>query len=128
MIINDVYVDPTNTSRVMLATDRGGVLASNDGGNSFTQSNNGFSARQITSYVADASTPETVYVGVVNDKAMGGVFVSTNGGLSWTQRSAGLEGHDVVSLGQGPDGKPAGRDASWDLPLARRHVEPREGY
>jgi photosystem II stability/assembly factor-like uncharacterized protein len=104
VIINDVYVDPTNTSRVMLATDRGGVLASNDGGNSFSQSNNGFSARQITSYVADASAPETVYVGVVNDKAMGGVFVSTNGGLSWTQRSAGLEGHDVVSLGQGPDG------------------------
>jgi len=104
VIINDVFVDPTNTSRVMLATDRGGVLASNDGGNSFTQSNTGFSAREITSYVADASHPQTVYVGVVNDKALGGVFASTNGGLNWTQKSAGLEGHDVVSLGQGADG------------------------
>jgi photosystem II stability/assembly factor-like uncharacterized protein len=104
VIINDVYVDPTNSNRVMLATDRGGVLASNDGANSFSQSNNGFSARQIASYLADASTPGTVYVGVVNDKAMGGVFASTNGGLSWVQKSAGLEGHDVVSLGQGPDG------------------------
>ncbi|WP_260737860.1 WD40/YVTN/BNR-like repeat-containing protein [Tunturiibacter lichenicola] len=104
VIINDVFVDPTNTSRVMLATDRGGVLVSNDGGNSFAQSNSGFSAREITSYVADASNPQTVYVGVVNDKALGGVFASTNGGLNWTQKSAGLEGHDVVSLGQGADG------------------------
>ena len=104
VIINDVFVDPTNTSRMMLATDRGGVLVSNDGGNSFTQSNSGFSAREITSYVADASNPQTVYVGVVNDKALGGVFASTNGGLNWTQKSVGLEGHDVVSLGQGTDG------------------------
>jgi photosystem II stability/assembly factor-like uncharacterized protein len=104
VIINDVYVDPTNSNRVLLATDRGGVLASNDGGVSFTQSNSGFSARQITSYVADASAPGTIYVGVVNDKALGGVFASANGGLSWTQKSAGLEGHDVFSLGQASDG------------------------
>jgi photosystem II stability/assembly factor-like uncharacterized protein len=104
VIINDVFVDPTNTNRVMLATDRGGVLASNDGGNSFVQSNNGFSARQITSYLADASNPSAVYVGVVNDKALGGVFASTNGGLTWSQTSSGLNGHDVFSLAQGPDG------------------------
>ncbi|MBB5315373.1 WD40/YVTN/BNR-like repeat-containing protein [Tunturibacter empetritectus] len=104
VIINDVFVDPTNSNRVMLATDRGGVLASNDGGNSFVQSNNGFSARQITSYLADASTPGSVYVGVVNDKALGGVFASTNGGLTWSQTSSGLNGHDVFSLAQGPDG------------------------
>jgi photosystem II stability/assembly factor-like uncharacterized protein len=104
VIINDVYVDPTNSNRVLLATDRGGVLASNDGGISFTQSNSGFSARQITSYVADTSAPEKIYVGVVNDKALGGVFASVNGGLSWTQKSAGLEGHDVFSLGQASDG------------------------
>ena len=104
VIINDVFVDPTNTNRVMLATDRGGVLASNDGGNTFAQSNNGFSARQITSYLADPSTPGSVYVGVVNDKALGGVFASTNGGLTWSQKSTGLNGHDVFSLAQGPDG------------------------
>jgi photosystem II stability/assembly factor-like uncharacterized protein len=104
VIVNDVYVDPSNTNRVLLATDRGGVLASNDGGYSFVSSNRGFSARQITSYVADAARPATVYVGVVNDKAWGGVFVSDNGGLSWSQRSAGLNGQDVFSLGQASDG------------------------
>jgi photosystem II stability/assembly factor-like uncharacterized protein len=104
VIVNDVYVDPANTNRVLLATDRGGVLASNDGGYSFVPSNRGFSARQITSYVADARRPANIYVGVVNDKAWGGVFVSDNGGLSWSQKSAGLNGQDVFSLGQASDG------------------------
>jgi photosystem II stability/assembly factor-like uncharacterized protein len=104
IIVNDVYVDPANTNRVLLATERGGVLASNDGGYSFLPANNGFSARQITSYIADAAQPATIYVGVVNDKAWGGVFVSDNGGLSWSQKSAGLNGQDVFSLGQASDG------------------------
>jgi photosystem II stability/assembly factor-like uncharacterized protein len=104
VIVNDVYVDPANTNRVLIATDHGGVLASNDGGFSFLPANKGFSARQITSYVADAAQPAVLYVGVVNDKAWGGVFVSDNGGLSWSQRSSGLNGQDVFSLGQASDG------------------------
>ncbi|MGH9597225.1 MAG: WD40/YVTN/BNR-like repeat-containing protein [Edaphobacter sp.] len=104
VIVNDVYIDPSNTNRVLLATDKGGVLASNDGGFSFLPSNRGFSARQVTSYVADAERPATIYVGVVNDKAWGGVFVSENGGLSWAQKSTGLDGQDVFSLGQASDG------------------------
>jgi photosystem II stability/assembly factor-like uncharacterized protein len=104
VIVNDVFVDPTNTNRVLLATDRGGVLTSNDGGYSFVPSNSGFSARQITAYVGDAERPARIYVGVVNDKAWGGVFVSENGGLTWAQKSAGLNGHDVFSLGQASDG------------------------
>ncbi|MDP9040085.1 MAG: hypothetical protein M3O02_12575, partial [Acidobacteriota bacterium] len=104
VIINDVYVDPADSRHVLLATDRGGVLASEDGGTSFRQSNAGFSTRQVVAYVADAEHPATVYVGVVNDKEWGGVFVSHNGGLNWDQMSSGLEGRDVFSLGQTPDG------------------------
>jgi photosystem II stability/assembly factor-like uncharacterized protein len=104
VIVNDVYIDPSNTNRILMATDRGGVLASNDGGYSFIPSNNGFSARQITSYIGDVTQPATIYVGVVNDKAWGGVFVSDNGGLTWSQKSAGLNGQDVFSLGQASDG------------------------
>ncbi|GAC1424972.1 MAG: exo-alpha-sialidase [Acidobacteriaceae bacterium] len=104
VIVNDVYVDPTDSKRVLLATDRGGVLASDDGGTSFHQSNAGFSTRQVVAYVADAQHPATVYVGVVNDKEWGGVFVSQNGGLKWTQMSGGLDGRDVFSLGQAADG------------------------
>ena len=104
VIVNDVYVDPGQTDHVLLATDRGGVLASIDGGFTFKSSNKGFSARQITSYAADARNPALVYVGVVNDKQLGGVFSSSNGGLTWGQLSDGLEGHDVFSLVKAADG------------------------
>jgi len=104
VIVNDVYVDPADPRRVLLATDREGVLASHDGGASFLPSNSGFSARQVTAYSGDAQHPATLYAGVVNDKESGGVFVSHTGGLSWSQVSGGLDGHDVFSLAQAPDG------------------------
>lgn len=104
VIINDIYVDPANPNRVLLATDRGGVLLSNNGGVSFVASNRGFSQRQVMALLTDAQHPQTMYAGVVNDKTFGGVFVTEDGGLSWTQRSAGLDGRDVFSLAQAADG------------------------
>ncbi len=104
VIVNDVFVDRTDSKHVLLATDRGGILSSEDGGDTFHASNNGFSARQITAMKRDSAHPATLYVGVVNDKEYGGIFQSDNGGVNWTQRSNGLDGRDVFSLGQAPDG------------------------
>lgn len=104
IVVNDVYVDPANANHVLIATDRGGVYRSEDGGTTFDASNDGFSARQVTSYTADLQNPATVYVGVVNDKATGGVFQSTDGGVKWQQQSEGLDGHDVFSLVSLEDG------------------------
>ncbi len=98
VIINDVYVDPSHPEHVLLATDRGGVLSSDDGGDTFQPSNSGFSARQVLAYAADPENPGTIYVGVVNDKATGGVFQSRDGGVQWAQQSDGLGGLDVFSL------------------------------
>ena len=104
LIINDIHVDPANPQRVLLATDRSGVLASNDAGASFASSNSGISQRQVTALLPDAKKPGTMYAGVVNDKSYGGVFVTEDGGKSWTQRSEGLDGRDVFSLAQTDDG------------------------
>jgi photosystem II stability/assembly factor-like uncharacterized protein len=104
VIINDVYVDPHNSSHVLLATDRGGVLRSEDFAMSFHDSNSGFSARQVVAYASDPNHPATVYAGVVNDKDAGGVFQSVDGGLRWRQQSAGLGGRDVYSLAATPGG------------------------
>lgn len=97
-IVNDVYVDPTDGNHVLLATDRGGVYRSEDGGRTFAPSNNGFSTRQVTAFAADAPHPGTLYVGVVNDKNSGGVFESTDGAVHWQQTSEGLGGRDIFSL------------------------------
>ncbi len=104
VIVNDVYVDPTDSKRVLLATDHGGVLASEDGGNSFRASNTGFTSRQVVAYAADRTNPAQLYIGVLNDKEWGGVFTSGNGGLTWTQQSTGLGGRDVFGLAQAEDG------------------------
>jgi photosystem II stability/assembly factor-like uncharacterized protein len=106
VIVNDVYVDPSNSKHVLLATDRGGVLMSHDGANSFEASNPGFSERQISAFAQDPKDPTKLYIGVVNDKELGGVFESKTGGTSWSQVSAGLEGRDVYSLAETSDGTP----------------------
>ena len=104
VIVNDVFIDPKNSKRVLLATDRGGVLASEDGGSSFSPANKGFVARQVAAYAADARSPATLFIGILNDKEWGGVFTSDNGGLTWIQQSTGLGGRDVFGLAQAVDG------------------------
>lgn len=104
VIVNDVFVDPDNPKHVLLATDRGGVLVSENGGASFAESNEGISGRKVEALLVDRNDPQRMYVGVVNDKSYGGVFVSSDGGASWTQIGHGLEGLDVFSLAQAADG------------------------
>jgi photosystem II stability/assembly factor-like uncharacterized protein len=104
VIVNDVFVDPADPNHVLLATDRGGVLASRDGGKTFAVSNEGFSERTVDALLVDRGNPARVFAGVVNDKTYGGVFVSTNGGADWNQIDEGLDGRDVYALAQEPDG------------------------
>jgi photosystem II stability/assembly factor-like uncharacterized protein len=103
IIINDVLIDPRKSSRVLLATDRGGVLASDDGGVTFTASNRGFTHRQAAALLVDHSNSNVLYAGVLNDKEFGGVFVSRDAGQTWKQNSDGLDGRDVFVLRQAAD-------------------------
>jgi photosystem II stability/assembly factor-like uncharacterized protein len=105
VVVNDVMVDPRNSQRVMLATDRAGVMTSDDGATSFATSNHGYTHRYVTSIFADANDSNTIYVGVVNDREQGGVFASHDGGQHWTQKSAGLDGRDVFTLKQAASGE-----------------------
>jgi photosystem II stability/assembly factor-like uncharacterized protein len=103
IIINDVLIDPRQPSRVLLATDRGGVLTSDDGGVTFTASNRGFTHRQAAALLVDRSNSAVLYAGVLNDKEFGGVFVSRDAGQTWKQISDGLDGRDVFVLRQAAD-------------------------
>ena len=104
VIVNDVMVDPQNPDHVLVATDRGGVLASNDGFAHYATSNHGFAHRVIGGVVVDNRDPNRLFVGVVNDKALGGFFVSDDGGSSWRQHNPGLEERDILSLQQDKEG------------------------
>ncbi len=104
LIVNDVFIDPTDPNRVLLATDRGGVQVSTDAGKTFTASNEGFSERKVAALLVDGNNPSRLYAGVVNDKNFGGAFVSNDQGKTWEQVAAGLDGRDVYSLSQTKDG------------------------
>jgi photosystem II stability/assembly factor-like uncharacterized protein len=104
VIVNDVYVDSSDPNHVLLATDRGGVLASNDAGVTFAASNEGFSQRKVDALLVDHEDPARLYAGVVNDKTFGGVFISRNDGTAWEQMGEGLEGRDIFALAQAKDG------------------------
>jgi photosystem II stability/assembly factor-like uncharacterized protein len=104
VIVNDVHIDSTDPNHVLLATDRGGVLASHDGFLTFASANAGISARKVDALLVDNRDPQRIFAGVVNDKAYGSVFVSGGSGMQWKQVADGLEGRDVFALAQSPDG------------------------
>src|SRR5262249_27021668 len=100
----DIYIDPRNSKRVMLATDRGGVLVSTDSSRSFVASNHGFIHRQVTALLVDNSNRQKLYAGIINGQELGGVFVSNDNGANWKQMSPGLGGRDVFALRQTDNG------------------------
>ena len=104
VVVNDVMVDPRNSNRVLLATDRSGVLASEDGSATWTASNHGYTHHYVSAIMADKKDPNTILIGVVNDREFGGVFASKDGGQHWTQKSTGLGGRDVFTLEQASNG------------------------
>ena len=112
VIVNDVFVDPKDPNRVLLATDRRGVLASNDAGVTFTASNEGYSARKVEALLVDRANPARFLAGVVNDKEHGGVFVSNDDGVTWKQVGGGsqvsLKGGSAADPENGPQGSPQG--------------------
>jgi photosystem II stability/assembly factor-like uncharacterized protein len=102
--VNDILIDPRNPERVLLATDRGGVLASNNGFDDYDTSNRGFAHRTIGAMMTDRKNPARLYVGVVNDKELGGFFSSNDAGKTWKLANQGLNERDVFALQQADNG------------------------
>jgi photosystem II stability/assembly factor-like uncharacterized protein len=102
--VNDILIDPRNPQRVLLATDRGGVLVSDNGFEDYDTSNRGFAHRTIGAMMTDRKNSTRLYVGVVNDKELGGFFTSDDAGRSWKLANQGLNERDVFALQQAEDG------------------------
>jgi photosystem II stability/assembly factor-like uncharacterized protein len=104
VVVNDVMIDPRDSNRVLLATDRSGVMASTNGASAWSTSNQGYAHRYVSAILADNKDAKTLYVGVVNDREYGGVFYSQDAGQHWLQKAAGLGGKDVFALKQASSG------------------------
>jgi photosystem II stability/assembly factor-like uncharacterized protein len=104
VIVNDVSVDPRDTKKILLATDRSGVLSSTNGGETFAPANHGYAHRQVSSILVDGKDADTIYAGLLNDRDFGGVYVSHDAGANWMQTSHGLKDRDVFTLQESENG------------------------
>ncbi|MFM8395300.1 MAG: WD40/YVTN/BNR-like repeat-containing protein, partial [Acidobacteriota bacterium] len=102
LLINSVAVHPSRPDRVFIGTEDGGVLISEDGGETWESSNEGFINRQVGAVLADLGERGRIYAGILFDGESSGLFISVDGGLTWKQSVSGLGSRDVYSLYQSP--------------------------
>ncbi|HET9794969.1 MAG TPA: hypothetical protein VFS34_10940 [Thermoanaerobaculia bacterium] len=84
LTINAVAVDPTVSSRVYAATNRG-LYKSDDGGASWTETGESVLQGFLNAIAIAPSSSSTVVVGSSN-----GVYVSTDAGVNWKASNSGL--------------------------------------
>ncbi|MCI0422191.1 MAG: hypothetical protein L0387_20800 [Acidobacteria bacterium] len=99
-VVNWIAIDPSNPRRLYLATDRSGILKSEDGGRSFRAANNGFINRNVTEIWAE----EILYASSAYDGDFGGIFMSRDEGNSWSlaANQPALNGQNIISLAVSP--------------------------
>jgi photosystem II stability/assembly factor-like uncharacterized protein len=101
-IINALIIDPKNTQKLIIGTEREGVQISNDGGATFTSSNLGFQHQHISDVAMDREHPERALVVLTFDND---AFLATkDGGNSWTTLGPGLKRTEMRHVYASPTG------------------------
>lgn len=101
-VVNAVLIDPKNTQRIIIGTEREGVQISENGGESFAASNNGFHHQHILDFAMDTDHPERVLVVLTFDT---NAFLATkNGGATWSTLGGGLKRTDLRHVYAAPTG------------------------
>jgi photosystem II stability/assembly factor-like uncharacterized protein len=112
-VINAMLVQPESGSsatdsvraqpaRLLLGTERQGVIASDDGGAHFRAANDGFYHRRILSVAVDGRDARRIAAVLAN--APNSVVLSNDGGTSWTAMDGGLAPDSVRSVFSFPSG------------------------
>ena len=97
VVVNSVAVDPRTDRVILVGTDDAGILKSEEGGNRFLPSNQGFVHRKIAALEADPRDSYRYYASVLFDQHYGGFFLSEDDGRSWDRFNKGLDsGSDEI--------------------------------
>jgi photosystem II stability/assembly factor-like uncharacterized protein len=101
-VINAIIIDPKNTQRVILGTEREGVQISENGGQTYTAANIGFHHQHILDVAMDQQRPERALVVLTFDT---NAFLATkDGGTTWTPLGPGLKRTDLKHVYAAPTG------------------------
>jgi photosystem II stability/assembly factor-like uncharacterized protein len=101
--INDLAIDPSDPNIIYAALGGyvddnpellGGVYKSQDGGETWVQTNPNFNTRHITDLVLDPLDSQTIYAGVIWE----GLYRSKDGGITWKIAEGPFNNASVYSL------------------------------
>jgi photosystem II stability/assembly factor-like uncharacterized protein len=101
-VVNAIVIDPNNTNRIILGTERQGVQISEDGGATYTAANVGFHHQHILDVAMDREHPEKSLVVLTFDND---AFLATkDGGTTWAPLGPGLKRTDLKHVYAAPSG------------------------
>jgi photosystem II stability/assembly factor-like uncharacterized protein len=101
-VVNAMVIDPKESQRVIIGTEREGVQISEDGGATFASANVGFHHQHILDVAMDRERPERELVVLTFDT---NAFLATkNGGNTWAPLGPGLKRTDLKHVYASPIG------------------------
>jgi photosystem II stability/assembly factor-like uncharacterized protein len=100
--ILSMVIDPGNSDRLILGTERLGIQISDNGGQTYRASNQGFSHRRIVDAAADTQHPERALVVLTSNFEP--LLETNDAGRTWTPLAAGLTSGPPRHVFGSPDG------------------------
>ena len=101
-VINTLAVHSARSDRVVIGTEKLGVLVSEDGGANFRAANEGFNHRQIVALAMDHQRAGRVLAVLAN--APEPVLATDDGGRTWAPLGPGLKTETLSRVYASPDG------------------------
>jgi photosystem II stability/assembly factor-like uncharacterized protein len=100
--ILSMLIDPENSDRLILGTERLGIQVSDNGGQTYRAANQGFSHRRIVDAAADPQHPERALV--VLASSFEPLLETKDAGRTWTPLATGLISGPPRHIFASPDG------------------------
>jgi photosystem II stability/assembly factor-like uncharacterized protein len=100
--ILSMAIDPENSDRLILGTERLGIQLSDNGGETYRASNQGFSHRRIVDAAVDPQHPERALVVLTSNFEP--LLETNDAGRTWTPLATGLKSGPPRHIFASPDG------------------------
>jgi len=100
--ILSMVIDPENSDRLILGTERLGIQVSDNGGQTYRASNQGFSHRRIVDAAVDPQHPERALVVLTSNFEP--LLETNDAGRNWTPLATGLKSGPPRHIFASPDG------------------------
>ena len=100
--ILSMVIDPENSDRLILGTERLGIQVSDNGGQTYRASNQGFSHRRIVDAAVDPQHPERALVVLTSNFEP--LLETNDAGRTWTPLATGLKSGPPRHIFASPDG------------------------